>query len=600
MFTLHSLSESTLTTRRVVLFLVHSTLYACQYTRKQSRYRNPFMRLQLCPAATVVLGKQTPALRLAPSSTPDRRCFAIRSGDGEEMMELEAPGSGDVKYWLRTLWEVLVGGLGMTVGRELLFVQREEVSQAAVERVGHRLRQGRVEGQGARRKEEWDRRLDGLTRLHKEKQREEKEREEEQEQRRKEWEESERRKEERVAQASDSPQRREEEERERLAACRRMQEEKERERQQEQTRRRQAASEPLPLVPPASFALSYAQHNKRSASLQTHTSTPIRFSPATPPKDAAAAAAGKQMQGSKSYPNLASSSAPLPLASPVSAPSVKPLPTPALRSSSGPAAVDLTSPSATVRQLASSLPVSSPASSTSQSVSPVSPSASLTSPLSPLSSASASPSSHSPPSAAPLPPPSHVRALTTPVALPARPVAIPAPSQPQQLASVASHFSSHSASYSSLSSLPLSHSYLQHPYITALPVTNVYQLQHTSIVVPESMLRAATTSKQAAPLPSPSYCSPAQAGRTAAAASASSSSSAVVCSSSSCSPSTAVHIHCNLAVCDAAAPPHIHVHYHSSASDTGGLSQPPPPYSELSSNPNSSLQTFLHTPTSGK
>ena len=541
-FTLHSLHRSTLTTRRVVLFLIARTLYACHYAPSTVRYRHPFLTLPLLPSTRVLLGKQTPALRLA-SAVPDRRCFAIEGGDGG-VVELEAPGSGDVKYWLRGLWEVGVGVLGMEVGRTLLFVGKEEVGREVVERVERRLRQGRMEGQWARRREEGDRRLDAGARLRREREGEERAKEEEEEAKREEWAASRREAEQRVTSAALSPLREVREEQRRLAVEQRMEREKSAETAAEAARKAAVAAAEVDL-PHASLAFAYADHNKRTASLQTHTTAPLlSHSPQSQGAERGRPikAGHLHLPPSKSFPNL-----------PVSASA------PSSPSRFSAASSKAASPSYNLRRLGSVLPSSS-TSSLSVSPEPTVPSSPST--PSPATPASVSPLSTAFRSVAALPVPPYVRASTTPTVYPSPvspppPALLPSPS-------------------------PWSRGLVRPPpFLSALPITRVCAVQTPPVVLPASYAQP----KLPSPMPTPLITTAADPF----------SPPSLVSPTASSSPSIDIHCHLDLSRQLFSPPPHIHFHLHTSTADSSPSIQPPS-YSSLTFQPNA-LPTFLTSPT---
>ena len=593
-FTLHSLHASTLTTQRVVLFLISSTLYACHHSPHTVRYRHPFLSLPLLPCTRILLGKQTPALRLSSSTTPDRRCFAIEV-EGGGVVELEAPGSGDVKYWLRGLWEVAVGVWGMEVGRTLSFVGKEEVGREVLDRVERRLRRGRMDGQWARRREEGDRRMDAAGRLLRGKQGEERAKEEADVAKREEWAALQREAEQRVMAAASSSLRGVHEEGQRHAVCERMEREVSAQRVAEVARRSEAAAAAAAVSPPsASFAPARADHNKRTASLQTHTTQPL-LSASPQWQGTAADKGGRSMRPghlhlppSRSFPTLpASASGP-------------PSPSRSTATTSSSSSSRTASPSCHLRRLGSILPSSTTSSSSSVSSRSVSPDPAIvpTTPStpSPSSATSASPVQpvHPTPADSALPLPPYTRASTTPVG---------------RTMSVAYPLPAVSASPASLpSASPWTSRAMMRPppFLAALAVARVCAVHTPALVLPASYAQA----KQPPPMPTqltsptpmdplspPSLMSPSS-------------------SSSSSSSPTSIDIHCHLNLSQSrqplsSHPPHIHFHLHTSTtgSTTGTItgtttadpssSTPtilPPSYSSHTFQP-SGLPTFLTSPT---
>ena len=311
-FVRHSLSGRSVVSERVVLFVVSGVLYACKHARQQSRYKQPFLAMPLSSAdqqhpVRIYMGKQTAALRLVPNDiVPERRCFAIRLADSE--VELEAPGSGDVRYWLRSLYELLTRTHSLAISHSLLFLPPHTASCDDVERAERRLRQLRMDGQRARRREEADRRMDGQQRMAQERTKEERRRTEELEQRRQRWLAVQYEAECRVASSGSgdavlSPSRVLLEERGRLDGDRRMHEAFQREAELEVERRRLLAAQP-PHTP--ALASEYAKHNQRCTALQTHTRAPLlaHSAQANSSRGADGVNVRRRLGESKSFPNL--------------------------------------------------------------------------------------------------------------------------------------------------------------------------------------------------------------------------------------------------------------------------------------------------------
>ena len=356
-FVRHTLSARSVLTDRVVLFVLSGVLYACKHTRHQSRYKQPFLSLPLASASqerplVVYMGKQTTALRLVPNTaTPERRCFSLQLAD--VTLELEAPGSGDVRYWLRSLYELLTRSYQLsTAGRSLVFLPPSPPTAETVERTERRMRQLRMDGQRARRREEADRRLNGEQRIAEEKARDELTRERQCDELREQWMSAQSEVEERVTAAAASaaaastcavlsPSRALVEDLDRLDGDRRIREAFERDADVEVQRRRLTAVHP-PLHVPA-LASEYAKHNQRCAELQTHTRAPLI---------AHTVQAGRRLGSSQSSPNLACSALEPSLSPALTSAGVAP-PTAAARSISG---SSLGSPSPAQRRLPSLRP----------------------------------------------------------------------------------------------------------------------------------------------------------------------------------------------------------------------------------------------------
>ena len=326
-FIRHSLSGRSVVSERVVVFVVRGVLYACKHNRHQSRYKQPFLSLHLSAASsllplTVYMGKQTAALRIVPAeSAPERRCFALSIAD--QLLELEAPGSGDVRYWLRSLYELLTRTHSLLISHSLVFLPPHSVSAESVERAERRVRQLRMDGQRARRREEAERRLNGQQRTASEKALEERWRQEEVEQRRQRWMAAQQETEGRVlsspipaassastastAASSSvvSPSRVRSEACARLDGDRRMVEAFERECEVEVERRRQLAAQPPQHVP--ALASEYAKHNQRCTALQIHTRAPllaVRTHQVSGDEESVEGGAMRRLGESKSFPNL--------------------------------------------------------------------------------------------------------------------------------------------------------------------------------------------------------------------------------------------------------------------------------------------------------
>ena len=311
-FVRHCLSGRHVSSERVVLFVVSGVLYACHHTRHQSRYRQPFIALKLCEAAAhrpllVYMGKQTAALRLVPSTVaPERRCFALHFES--TLLELEAPGSGDVRYWLRSLYELLTRHYSLSVPHSLVFLPPASVSAEQLARAECRVRQLRMDGQRARRREEAERRMDGEQRVADEKARSERVRAEECEQLRLRWAAAQQEAEGRVATSAStavlSPSRVLCEDQARLDGDRRMHEACKREADVELERRRHAAVQPPPHVP--ALASEYAKLNQRCTALQTHTTAPIvaHLAHGNSNEDGEGGNIKRRLGASKSVPNL--------------------------------------------------------------------------------------------------------------------------------------------------------------------------------------------------------------------------------------------------------------------------------------------------------
>ena len=353
-FVRHWLSGRELSSERVVLFVVGGVLYACRHTRHQSRYRQPFLSLSLSTACRarpveVHMGKQSAALRLVPSAVaPERRCFSLRV-DGV-VLELEAPGSGDVRYWLRSLYELLTRTYSLAIAQSLVFLPPHTATAEEAERVEGRMRQLRMDGQRARRREEANRRLNGQQRLADERAREEQVRADERE-----WQLQHRTAAQQAAECrvalsalngcSLSPSRVLIEQRDRLDGDRRMQASQQ-EARVEVERRRHLAVQPPQHAP--ALASEYAKLNQRCTALQTHMRAPLIALTAHTPTEANPAGWGDEHSNTgrrlgvsrwNSSPNLLASVPPVSSLSPSSpsssSSSVAP-PTCSTRSISGP------------------------------------------------------------------------------------------------------------------------------------------------------------------------------------------------------------------------------------------------------------------------
>ena len=619
-FVRHSLRGRHVSSERVVLFVLGGALYACKHAKQQSRYKQPFLSLPLTTASDehplrVLMGKQTAALRLVPHDTaPERRCFALALAS--TVLELEAPGSGDVRYWLRCLYELLTRTHALSIARSLLFVAAQPASVESAERAEWRMRQLRLEGQRVRRREEADRRMGGQQRTADEKAREEADRAAEVEARRQGWVEVQREAESRVVQScsasvvaavSLSPS---------LAACAvlpsaasarrldgdgRMREASRREAEWELERRRLLSLQPPQHVP--ALASEYAKHNQRSATLQTHTTAPLLAHGAQ-----SSGGGARRLGESKSFPNLVAALSPsassVSSASPSSASAASAAvapPTSASRSLSSPA---LRTASPSQRRLPAHLPLShssSPLHSDPNSP-PNSPRGARTSPAAPLCSAGSLPTGQAP-SAKPL----------SPACSPGSASAPPASSQPPRaLFSALAPELPHRWSSTPLHTVqPSAHKSLFHA--AAATSTPPAVSLHSALSPFSSCASALSPFEPASPflphhyasaasLYSPTHCPPAtavyslhtppaadnSAAAVAAAWPASDKLSAVRCSSDSAlraavtpgssvdsSRREAIRFHCAIEL-PASSHSHSHSHSHSAAASATGQSDPPP------------------------